>query len=677
MTRSTPTFSLTLLIFSIAATLPCSWLSAADSPDRDTQQKLQAVDQEIARLREADPKTRPNARAYADQLAAMAAQIRQMLDAKDAPGSAPELYVVGVYEGVFPEGPRKYGTVAVDVEAANRPIVLALCAYDPVKWDLRVAKGAQIQRLIVAGYKDQQIIGAPAGLNVEKHFGKEPGAKYFYAYQRDGESFPRAAAILRELTGLQIAAFVGEYRPRTPLVVGPSNPSWRLQRAMTHLEPLWREASALERSRQRQAFANVRFPAIKWNPGERPFGVAGEVAEFTVAGPIQSTLRTLPRDINRVAIDPRGPTCYGIQGHSNVAHVDLNTQKVTPMEIEADIPELSWPCGVAFDTKRNRLILTSFGGVGYMYGYDPGQKQRSLVRDMANVDLQCLTYSAQEDCFYGLGANRGERKTVSLYRFDHSGQVGEFLQLDLILPGGPERMHFSPPQLAAIGKHLAILTAPMANPFGQGELSPMTCHVIEPKSGKVVYTGEMRDRVPPATDVTAAQLKTLWAELRQAPTAAAEKLVTQLAAGGDAAVSAIRDDLPPLQLPNPAKVHELIARLDRDEWKDREDATSQLLNMGGSIEPALRQARAAAQSDEVRSRIAVILRELQALLESRKGSETIDALIRDPALRARLRAIRVLGQIATPNAAELLQDLAAAVPGSLDSEHARAALRAI
>ena len=44
-----------------------------------------------------------------------------------------------------------------------------------------------------------------------------------------------------------------------------------------------------------------------------------------------------------------------------------------------------------------------------MYAYEPDTDQWSLLRDMANVDLESLTYSATEDCFYGLVINHGER----------------------------------------------------------------------------------------------------------------------------------------------------------------------------------------------------------------------------------------------------------------------------
>jgi hypothetical protein len=658
----------------------------AAAADQQAEQKLKAVETEVARLKDADPAKNPKAKSYAEMLTPGVALVRDMLDGKDAPqdAAAPELHLVGVYEGVFPEGPRKFGQVSVEVEATGRPIVLALCAANPVRWDLKLAQGMRLQRLIIAGHKDQLLASAPPpGVNVENYSGKDGGGKQFYAYSREGdsaESFTRAAATLRDMTGLEIAALVGEYRPKGTLVVGPSNPAWRLQRAMSHLEPLWREATALERSRQRLAFVGAKFQAIRWSPtpDARPFNAAGDIADFTVAGPIESTPRKLPAGINRIAVDPRGPTLYAIHGHA-IAQVDLATGRTTAIDIKEDIPELSWPCGLAFDTKRNRVVLTSLGGIGYMYAYDPQAKSWSLLGDMGNVDLQSLAYCADDDSLYGIGTDlRRARQSLCLFRFEGTGAGGQFRPLDLPLRDERMRMHSTPLQLVSAGKHLALLVAPEAGADRQGQPRPMTCYVIDPRTAKVVYSGELHPTAAPEAAPQAGELPQLWKRLQEADAqVAARAIEAKLIAAGDAFIAFLRANLPNRDPADAAKVRDLLARLDQEQWKDREDATAQLLGLAGTIEPQLRAAQASATSEEVRSRIAAVLQKIQTLRDAGSDAAGDVAEIPDPALRARLYAIRILSRIATPAAVEALREMAAIAPGSLESEWARAALRRI
>jgi hypothetical protein len=95
---------------------------------KQIEEKLAAVDREIVRLRHAD------AKGQADELSRQVLRLRDQLDGKVVPAGDPasaELHVVGIYVGAFPNGPRKYGTSVVCVEATDRPIVLTLTAYEP------------------------------------------------------------------------------------------------------------------------------------------------------------------------------------------------------------------------------------------------------------------------------------------------------------------------------------------------------------------------------------------------------------------------------------------------------------------------------------------------------------------------------------------------------------------
>src|SRR4051812_8483383 len=83
---------------------------------KQVQEKFAAIEREVARLRDSGE------RSQADQLSAEVARLRQVLDRTDTATARPaELHMVGVYEGAFPNGPRKFGLVTVSVEAADHP----------------------------------------------------------------------------------------------------------------------------------------------------------------------------------------------------------------------------------------------------------------------------------------------------------------------------------------------------------------------------------------------------------------------------------------------------------------------------------------------------------------------------------------------------------------------------
>src|SRR5687768_9314723 len=79
--------------------------AAQEASLRKAQDKLTLVDREIRILREAEPAKEPHAARYADVLAREVQRLRDDLAGKDAPAAeanAPELCLVGFYEGSFP-----------------------------------------------------------------------------------------------------------------------------------------------------------------------------------------------------------------------------------------------------------------------------------------------------------------------------------------------------------------------------------------------------------------------------------------------------------------------------------------------------------------------------------------------------------------------------------------------
>src|SRR5205823_3309510 len=91
--------------------------------------------------------------------------------------AGPELDAVGMYTA-------NGDSPIVEVRPTDRPVVLALGAYELVHWTLQVMPGASLQKVIVSGYDDVAMPGGvPAGVPVElsSHLTSGTG-NYFYFY---------------------------------------------------------------------------------------------------------------------------------------------------------------------------------------------------------------------------------------------------------------------------------------------------------------------------------------------------------------------------------------------------------------------------------------------------------------------------------------------------------------
>src|SRR5690606_1222237 len=61
------------------------------------------------------------------------------------------------------------GPVVVEVARTAAPIVLVLHSYTATEWQLRLADGARLERVVAAGYMMGRVTGAPPGVPVETH----------------------------------------------------------------------------------------------------------------------------------------------------------------------------------------------------------------------------------------------------------------------------------------------------------------------------------------------------------------------------------------------------------------------------------------------------------------------------------------------------------------------------
>jgi hypothetical protein len=166
----------------------------------------------------------------------------------DTFSSDTELHVIGVYEGALPEGKtekpwwshctglsddpeaaiachQKYAgqhttrTITVYLNKTTSPLVVALMAYEPIRWNIVTRPGVDLRKVILGGYHGQDIDGLPDSVPVDVHsYESSPclncsrQSDHFYAYEKNSREYITAMSKLEALTGLSPTSFQGTYK---------------------------------------------------------------------------------------------------------------------------------------------------------------------------------------------------------------------------------------------------------------------------------------------------------------------------------------------------------------------------------------------------------------------------------------------------------------------------------
>jgi hypothetical protein len=131
-----------------------------------------------------------------------------------------ELHLIGVYEANAEHGNRNYlskSAIEIKVERRNKPIILALSAYEPVQWNITAEPGVFIEKIIVNGYHNQTVSGV-SGIPIEEHSYEETGNSLGdFIYNMWGampESSNTSSLVtkLEQKNGTSLTSFQGCYR---------------------------------------------------------------------------------------------------------------------------------------------------------------------------------------------------------------------------------------------------------------------------------------------------------------------------------------------------------------------------------------------------------------------------------------------------------------------------------
>ncbi|HUE69649.1 MAG TPA: hypothetical protein VMP01_02075 [Pirellulaceae bacterium] len=133
-----------------------------------------------------------------------------------------DVYAIGIYEAGSADD-----RVVVRIESAPRPVVLAVCAWETVHWDVRLGAGVELIKVIASGHHPQKVLGTDASVQLLSAAGDEPAEvrdKAFFAYMRPSVRYDEMCERIKELTGKELSSFQCRYDGGgKPFVIGAVN----------------------------------------------------------------------------------------------------------------------------------------------------------------------------------------------------------------------------------------------------------------------------------------------------------------------------------------------------------------------------------------------------------------------------------------------------------------------
>lgn len=104
------------------------------------------------------------------------------------------VHVVGIYEANSDHGGGRHpgGKVNIIVSPKPQPVVLVLCSYEPVTWNVSIEPGASVSKIVIGGYHAQKVVGQGANIPTFVHTYEASaawgpnvhiGGEHFYTYK--------------------------------------------------------------------------------------------------------------------------------------------------------------------------------------------------------------------------------------------------------------------------------------------------------------------------------------------------------------------------------------------------------------------------------------------------------------------------------------------------------------
>ena len=309
----------------------------------------------------------------------------------------------------------------------------------------------------------------------------------------------------------------------------------------------------------------------------------------------------------------------------------------------------------------------------YMVGSFPAAWSpdgRCLAFDMRDGSVVlCELATGSERRVFGKAPQRPNNNVVGLQppgvrggiAVADGGKVAFSPDGTMITLGGPDRtVHVwdvtTGKELASFPGHIGGITSVAFAPDGMRVASGST------DTTALVWDLPQTAAKPALQALNAGELEARWEGLLAADAGKAFAAICALAASPEEAVALFKDRLQPAPPLDAERVQKLLRQLDSDKYKERQQASVELIKLGERVVPALDKLMASQPALDLQRRVEV-------LLERLAGPK-----LQGESLRA-CRAIEALERIATPEARQLLDQLAAGAPGAITTTASEAALQ--
>jgi hypothetical protein len=381
--------------------------------------------------------------------------------------AARELHVVGIHVGI------DNGTEAkVTVDRAGQSVTLFLSCYNPVHWHVNVAAGTTLERVFLQSYHIQSLDGIPAGVPVVRGSYEEGTAYLYVGYSLDSSRFLRSIPRINAMTGQEIDSFHGGYHaPSEPILINTVQDDPRL--SFSYPEPV-----------PPDQLPDLRYQLAMYRGGPV------ELREFTLSE--EGGLAALKNGM-RVSGDAAKLIYYG--GDDGLTAVDSRTGQSQHIPLPEVFAREGWQMGTAFDTLRNRGLVVTLAGEGFVYAYSPATAQWSTAFSMQNRDFDCLEYHPASDTLYGVTLSYDDSvysKLVGLKAAD--GSVAKEIPLPIFPFDIDPSSHRA--EVVSAGEYLVLLIQPRSNFYsGNGSIPESRIYLVDPRTGELRLT--YRSTLPP------------------------------------------------------------------------------------------------------------------------------------------------------------------------------------
>lgn len=398
-------------------------------------------------------------------------------DRRSGPAENTELHVVSVYQGrTRTEGKIHGGKANVKVDRPGKTITLVLAAYEPVTWEIQATEGTKLDKVYLGGYHRQAATGIDDKVEVVNAFyeGGDRQQQLRHEHRIESSGFRRFATDIRRLTGQELSSFQGTYTAAAPFVISGVQNDPRL-------------ASDYPRPTPAADLPNITFSALHIVPGAHPHSQQASYGEFTLQGPKESTLKPIG-EVRSLAIDPDTKVHYGLTMHDLVI-VDIAKRKNEKVEVSLDVPRLSWPRCLTFDTKRKRLVVV---GDELLYAFTPATKKWEVLSEIERpLGYAGIGYDEPSDMLFALATRfGGGRDYPVIHRINAEGATVDTTKLaNPFLPGIVDGGRANPvSQIVPVDGKLVIIAGGGRDPNSGATSTEMFIFLVDPKTEKIWLT---------------------------------------------------------------------------------------------------------------------------------------------------------------------------------------------